>query len=268
MSLKNLSKFIGLEIICAKFDYILCAECCLNFPTAYLRCIRDSRKIVCNMRNKNPIDALFPKIRQNILAAAYSQPERWWFMSELAAFIKTTPSSLQRELGSLVESGILRGRRDGNRLYFQAETDSPIFAPLRELIAQTLGISEKLKESFLPLAKKIRCAFIYGSVARREEHARSDVDLIVIGSVGLAKISPVIRELERRFNREIDVICYSANEFDAKVRAENHFLISVLKTKKIFLIGDDDELEKLAGESNGAKSQNRQARNRKPARVG
>ncbi len=220
------------------------------------------------MRNKNPIDALFPKIRQSILAATYGQPERWWFMSELAAFIKTTPSSLQRELGSLVESGILRGRRDGNRLYFQAEMDSPIFAPLRELITQTLGIPEKLKKSLLPLGKRIRCAFIYGSVARREEHTRSDVDLIVIGSVGLAEISPVLRELERRFNRQIDVACYSADEFGAKMRAENHFLISVLKTEKIFLIGDDDELEKLAGESNGAKSQHRQTRNRKLTRVG
>jgi DNA-binding MarR family transcriptional regulator len=75
------------------------------------------------MRKKNPIDALFPKIRQNILAAAYGQPEKWWFMSELAAFIQTTPSSLQRELASLVESGILRQKRDGNRLYVQAETD-------------------------------------------------------------------------------------------------------------------------------------------------
>jgi len=110
------------------------------------------------MRKRNAVDALFPKIRQNIFAATYSQPEKWWFMSELAAFIKTTPSRLQRELHSLVESGILRRRRDSNRLYFQAETDSPIFAPLRELITQTLGITEKLKESLLPLAEKIGCA--------------------------------------------------------------------------------------------------------------
>ena len=65
------------------------------------------------MRKKNPIDALFPKIRQNILAATYNQPEKWWFMSELASFIETAPSSLQRELNTLVESGILRSRRDG-----------------------------------------------------------------------------------------------------------------------------------------------------------
>ena len=102
------------------------------------------------MRKKNPIDALFPKIRQNILAATYSQPEKWWFMSELAVFINTTPSSLQRELGALIGSGILRSRRDGNRLYVQAESESPIFAPLRELLRQTTGVTEGLKAALLP----------------------------------------------------------------------------------------------------------------------
>ena len=140
------------------------------------------------------------------------------------------------------------------RLYFQAETDSPIFAPLRELITQTLGITEKLKESLLPLAEKIRCAFIYGSVARAEEHALSDVDLMVIGSVGLADLSTILRESERRFSREINATCYSTDEFGKKMQSENHFLMSVLKKEKIFLIGDEDELEKLAGESNGAKA--------------
>lgn len=214
--------------------------------------IRIKRNIKRNMRKRNPIDALFPKIRQNILAATYTQPEKWWFMSELAAFIQTTPSSLQRELGSLVESGILRQRRDGNRLYVQAETDSPIFAPLRELVTQTLGIPEKLKDALLPLAKKINSAFIYGSVARREEHSLSDVDLMVIGSVGLADLSPVLCELERKFRREINATCYSAEEFAKKMREKNHFLTGILEKEKIILIGNEDELEKLAGKSDGA----------------
>lgn len=220
------------------------------------------------MRKANPIDSLFPKIRQNILAAMYGQPERWWFMSELAAFIGTTPSSLQRELGSLVASGILRNRRDGNRLYVKAETNSPLFAPLRELLERTLGLPEKLKESLLPLRKKMRCAFIYGSTARREEHALSDVDLIVIGTVGLAEVSPILRGLERRFGREINATCYSTAEFAAKVKAKNHFLTSVLRAEKIFLIGDESELERFISKSHGAKAQNQQTRNRKLARTG
>lgn len=204
------------------------------------------------MRKINPIDALLPKVRQNILAATFSQPEKWWFMSELAAFLNTVPSSLQRELDSLTASGILRSRRDGNRLYFQPETDSPIFAPLSELISQTLGISEKLSQALLPLREKISCAFIYGSVAGNEENALSDIDLMIVGSGGLAELSPILRDLERYFKREINVTNYGIEEFQRKIREGNHFLTSVLKKEKIFLIGEENELDTVVGESDGS----------------
>jgi len=200
------------------------------------------------MRKRNPINALFPKTRQSILAATYSQPEKWWFMSELASFIETAPSSLQRELNTLVKSGILRSRRDGNRLYFQAETDSPIFAPLHELLIQTLGVTKSIKESLSSFKDKINFAFIYGSVARKEENTQSDIDLMIIGARGLAELSPTLRELERKFNREINATCYSLNEFQKKVESGNHFLTEVLGREKIFLIGDENELAEFIGE--------------------
>jgi predicted nucleotidyltransferase len=197
------------------------------------------------MRNLSLADALFPKIRQNILAATYLQPEKWWFMSELAAFLNVTPSSLQRELESLTASGILRSRRDGNRLYFQAETESPIFIPLKDLITQLLGVETQIKQSFAVFADRISVAFIYGSVARGENSTQSDVDLIVIGSIGLAEISPVLRELERQFNREINANCYSVEEFQKKIALENHFVTSILSGEKIFLIRGENELGQI-----------------------
>lgn len=213
------------------------------------------------MRKKNPIDALFPKIRQKLLAATYTQPDKWWFMSELASFIKTTPSSLQRELNTLVESGILRSRRDGNRLYFQAETDSPIFAPLRDLLVQTLGVTKNIKEALSSFQDKISIAFIYGSVARKEENTQSDVDLMIIGSSGLAEISPILGDLERKFNREINATCYNLNEFQKKVGSGNHFLTEVLGREKIFLIGDENELAEFIGERQREHAHNQPAGN-------
>lgn len=188
-------------------------------------------------------------------------------MSELASFINTTPSSLQRELNALVESGILRSRRDGNRLYFQAEKDSPIFAPLHDLIVQTLGVTENLKESLSIFRGKIDIAFIYGSVARKEERALSDVDLMIIGSIGLAEISPILRDLEHRFNREVNANCYNLEEFQNKVGSGNHFLTEVLRKEKIFLIGDQNELAKLTGKRKREHAHDQPAGNRKPSRV-
>jgi predicted nucleotidyltransferase len=209
--------------------------------------LRNMRKYIRNMRKKRPIDALFPKARRDILAATFGQPDRWWYLSELAQQLNTTPSSLQRELQSLVSSGILRQRREGRRTYFQAESASPIFGELRGIIVKTMGVEEALKDVLAKFGDRVACAFLYGSVARWQEHTLSDVDLMIIGSVGLSELSPSLRMLEKKFGREINVKCYSPKEFRNKVEAENHFVMSVLKGEKTFLKGDKDELESLAG---------------------
>lgn len=214
--------------------------------------LRKLRMILCIMRISNLADVLFPKTRQGILAATYGQPERSWYLSELATLMHTSPSSLQRELESLSNAGLLRKKRDGNRIYFQAEQDSPIFKSLYELIEQTLGVVPALSEAISPFANKIVCAFVYGSVARAREHTSSDVDLLVTGSVGLAELAPALRELEKKFNREFNVSCYKEAEFINKVEKENHFLTDVLKNEKIFILGDENELDKLTGDAHGS----------------
>lgn len=198
------------------------------------------------MRKSNILSPLFSKTRQGVLAATYGQPERRWYLSELADWLGTAPSSLQRELKSLSETGILKTVREGNRIYFQAEADSPIFNPLKELVAQTLGVIPALKEAFYQFEAQTKCAFIYGSVARGEEKSTSDVDLLVVGAVGIANLAPTLRRLEKKFKREFNATCFAPNEFREKARAGNHFLTTILKEKKIFIIGDADDLDRIA----------------------
>src|SRR5881396_3769245 len=112
-------------------------------------------------------------MRGDVLAATLSQPDKWWYLSELAQFLKTTPSSLQRELKALVDGGILEQRREGTRTYFKAETRSPLFPDLRGLVEKTVGLLPTLQQALKPFAGRIDCAFVYGSVARRREHALS-----------------------------------------------------------------------------------------------
>ena len=91
------------------------------------------------MRKTAGLRALFPTVRGDVLAATLTQPDKWWFLSELAQFIGTTPSSLQRELKALVDGGILEQRREGTRSYFKAQTRSPLFPELRGLLEKTAG---------------------------------------------------------------------------------------------------------------------------------
>src|SRR5260370_35467540 len=116
------------------------------------------RNNVRNMRNYSVLTALFPQVRQGVLAATLGQPDKWWYLSELAGRLGTSPSSLQRELSSLVASGILVHRREGKRAYFKAETHSPVFRDLQQLFEKTAGLAPILDEKLEPLGRNLRRA--------------------------------------------------------------------------------------------------------------
>jgi predicted nucleotidyltransferase len=197
------------------------------------------------MRNDHMLGSLFPSVRQGVLSATLTRPEKWWYLSELADFLHTRPSSLQREIAALVQSGILERRRDGRRSYFKAETRSPILRDLQTIFEKTVGLVPSLAVALRPFGDKVVCAFVYGSVARREERATSDVDLMVIGTVGLADLAPSLRRVEKRLGREVNVTTYSVNEFRKKVAAGDHFLASVLKADVQFVKGEKRDLEAI-----------------------
>jgi uncharacterized protein len=198
-------------------------------------------------KNAPALDNLFPSVRQGVLAATLGQPKKWWYVSELANFLHTRPSSLQRELSSLEQSGILQQRKDGRRTYFKAETRSPIFRELRSIFAKTVGLVPSLRVALAPFADKIACAFVFRSVARREEHATSDVDLMVIGTVGLGDLAPSLRKTEKRLGREVNVTNYSVSEFRNKIAQGDHFLTTVLKGSLQFVKGEQRDLDAAAG---------------------
>lgn len=97
----------------------------------------------------------------------------------------------------------------------------------------------------MPLTDRISIAFVYGSIARGEENSESDVDLMIIGNVTLDEILAHITPVERDLGRSINPTVYSLQEFKSKLRDGNHFLKSVVRSKNVFLIGDEDELRKV-----------------------
>jgi predicted nucleotidyltransferase len=172
-----------------------------------------------------------------------SQSEHWWYMSELAKHLGVPPSSLQRELDSLVRAGFLMRRQDGRRTYFKANTESPLFPELRGIVEKTSGVIPALMTALDKFHEKIDLALIYGSVARGEEHSGSDIDLMVVARLQQIDLLPMLRKLESRFRREVNVTLLSPEEFQRRRAAADHFVSSVLKGKTILLKGSLHELE-------------------------
>jgi len=214
------------------------------------------------MRKAPALQALFPTVRSGVLAATLTQPDKWWYLSELAQFLGTTPSSLQRELKALVAGGILQQRREGARTYFKAETRSPLFPELRGLLEKTVGVLATLGQALEPFRAHINCAFVYGSVARNQEHALSDVDLLVIGGVGLAELAPTLRKVEARLGRDVNVTSYSVREFQEKAAAKDHFLSEVLGSPREFVQGNERDLDEITGKPRRSAAPNVEKRNR------
>jgi predicted nucleotidyltransferase len=130
---------------------------------------------------------------------------------------------LQRELSALVDTGILEQKREGARLYFRAQKRSPIYRELRGIVAKTAGIIPTVQALLAPFGRKIICAFVYGSMARAQEHATSDIDLLVIGQVGLSALTPALRKTERALGRDLNASTFSVEEFRGKVEKNDHF---------------------------------------------
>lgn len=210
--------------------------------------LRILRKYIRRMRMSPILDALFPDIRAKILVATLLRPDKNWYLTELAMHLGTQPSSLQREVDSLSKAGILEQRRDGRRVYFKADTGSPVYPDLRNLFARTAGLVPFLQHELEVFGERIQLAFVYGSIARSEEASGSDVDLLIVGTVSLSDLIPSLRLAERNVGRPVNPNVYSSAEFSQKARGRDHFLSTILRGAKQFVKGSENELEAIVGQ--------------------
>jgi predicted nucleotidyltransferase len=190
--------------------------------------------------------SLFSKTRQALLGLLYARADEEYLQENLIQLAGLGRGTVQRELEFLARTGVVRRTLRGRQVYFQANSDSPIYAELRGLVVKTGGVADALRAALVPLAERIQVAFIYGSVAKGQERRASDVDVMVIGEVSFAEASEALGGAQKSIGREVNPSVYAPADFRAKLAAKHHFLSSVIKSEKIFLIGDNRELARLA----------------------
>jgi predicted nucleotidyltransferase len=152
-------------------------------------------------------------------------------------------STLRQELRKLIRLDLVQSRRDSNRVYYRARIENPLYPEIRNLVLKTSGLSDVLKSALMD--KRIRMAFVFGSVARGEEKAGSDVDLMVIGQLGLRDLSRLLSGIEEKIGREVNPHILREEEFRRRIRIKDHFVSGVMETPKIFIIGSQRELEAM-----------------------
>ncbi|MGC1817877.1 MAG: nucleotidyltransferase domain-containing protein [Casimicrobiaceae bacterium] len=213
----------------------------------------------------NLAELLFGSYRRDILALLLLHPDTALHVREIARVIGKAPGTALRELDRLAETGVLLRRRVGNQVQYQANVVCPIYDELRSILKKTTGVAEVLRAALDPLAHGIGSAFVYGSIARGDERAGSDLDVMIVGDVTFEDVVGALSPAQEALRREINPSVYPPTEFAAKLAAGDPFLQRVLADRKIFLIGTDDDLGQLAAHRQAQAA--RRVRGRNPAPV-
>jgi len=186
------------------------------------------------------------KLRAKVLGWLFSHPDERYFVRQLTSLVKEDSTNVSRELARLEKTGILVTTTEGKQKYYQANRQSPLFNELHGLMLKTVGVADIIKKALEPRMADIKLAFIFGSVARSTDDRRSDIDLMMVGKISFGDAVSLLTPAEQKLGCEVNLVVYPIAEFKKKVKEDHHFVKTVLEDEKIFMIGDEDELRKLA----------------------
>lgn len=188
-------------------------------------------------------DALFPKGRQRVLSVLFGNPDRSFYANEVIALAQSGTGSVQRELAALSEAGLLTITRQGNQKHYQANAAAPVFAELRGLVMKTSGLADVLRMALAPLAPRIDTAFVYGSVAKQQDTAQSDIDVMVVSAgLGYADVFGALESATVSLGRKVNPTLYTPADMARRIQQDNAFVTRVLQQPKIWLIGNEEQL--------------------------
>ncbi|MGH6893867.1 MAG: hypothetical protein ACREEP_16590 [Dongiaceae bacterium] len=188
-------------------------------------------------------DALFGGTRLRVLGLLFGRPGRSYYTQELIRLAAGGSGAVQRELERLERSGLVTTHWIGNQKHFQANPDAPIYAELCAIAQKTFGLAGPLSDALGSLSPRVRAAFIYGSVAKRQDSAASDIDLMVIADkLSYADLLLALEPVSARLGRQVNPTIMSRREFAQRIRDRSSFVTRMLAQPKMWLVGTEDDL--------------------------
>ena len=155
-------------------------------------------------RSAGLADALFAKVQQRVLGVLFGNPGRSFYANEVIGLARSGTGAVQRELARLEASGLVRVTRLGKQKHYQANPGSPIFNEVRALVLKTVALTDVLRPALAPVSQSIRAAFIYGSIAKGEDTASSDIDLMVVSDrLAYADLFAALEKASTELGRKI-----------------------------------------------------------------
>lgn len=182
-------------------------------------------------------DALFTKTQQKLLAVLFGQPDKSFYLNELVRLIDMGRGAVSRELSKLTDAGLLVMQKQGNQNHYQANKESPILDELVSIVRKTFGVTAVLKTALASIMPELKQAFVYGSIAKGNEHATSDVDLMLVGeSLSYTEIMQLLETAELQLQRKVNPTIYTPKEFAERLAQGQSFLTKVMEQETLDLL--------------------------------
>jgi DNA-binding transcriptional ArsR family regulator len=188
-------------------------------------------------------DLLSSRVKAEIFRLLFGHGDGELHVREIERRSGLADATVRQELKRLTRLGVVEPRRDGNRTYYHAKIEHPLYPDIRNMVLKTNGLAEVLREVLSHPG--IRSAFVFGSMARSNGKAGSDVDLMVIGTISLRQLGKVLSGVAMRLGREINPHVLAPEEFVKRRKTREHFITTVLSEPRLFVIGSEDELQAM-----------------------
>jgi predicted nucleotidyltransferase len=194
-------------------------------------------------RRSGLANALFSNTQQRVLGLLFGQPDRSFYATELIGLIGAGSGVVQRELTRLERSRLVTVQRVGNQKHYQANRESPIYDELVGIARKTVGLAEPLRDALAPLTSRIAAAFVYGSVAKREDTARSDIDLMIVSDeVTYSDLYSALLSINSTLGRVVNPTIFTRSDLAKRREQGNAFVVRILAQPKLWVIGSEHEL--------------------------
>lgn len=203
--------------------------------------------IVPNMSTEKNTYLFGSKAREKILALLFLNRSSEFYLREISGKLEISPGNVQREMRNLEKLKIIKRDKRGNRTYYVLNKANPIYKELSWIIKKGGAVVSSLKECLRKQGKKIDAAFIYGSYAKGNDEPLSDIDMFVVGKIKSMDLAAIFRKYEKKYGKEINPYVIGEKELRQKYREGNNFIRSVLKSPKIFVAGDENEIQRIVG---------------------
>lgn len=184
---------------------------------------------------------LLGQTRSAVLSALLLHPESSLHVRELARLTGASPGSLHRDLRAMTAVGLLLRQEVGRQVHYRANTQCPVFDELAGILRKTAGLVDVLRDALGPVADLIDYAFVHGSMARGAEHAHSDVDVMIVGSIGFGDAVQALSAAQDKLRREVNATVLTPAQVARKLKEKGGFVAQVWSKPRLWVIGGDEE---------------------------